>query len=93
MQDTKKSMLKEKQLCKRCGSEKIGTAIFTSCDDGSREISQRCFDCGTLLEFICKGDEKFCATEEQHKMVFSYAPYLSSGKSYDCALCDHFQIS
>lgn len=56
MQDTKKSMLKVKQLCKRCGSKKVGTVIFTSYDDGSREISQRCFDCGTLFEFTWEGD-------------------------------------
>ena len=45
------------------------------------------------LQFIYRGDEKFCATEDQHNYVFVYAPYLSSGKSYDCVHCDDFQVS
>jgi hypothetical protein len=45
------------------------------------------------LKFVYRGSEKFCASEEQHEYVFVYAPYLSSGKSYDCIYCDDFQVS
>lgn len=44
------TMLDEKQLCKRCGSDQIATAVFTSYNDGSHEISHRCCDCGTLWQ-------------------------------------------
>lgn len=45
------------------------------------------------LKFIYREGEKYCATPEQHQFVFVYAPYLRSGKSYDCIYCDAFQVS
>ncbi len=77
----------------------IGTFYFPMNKDGSADIGEygpieiRFPYDGGQLKFVYRGNEKFCATDEQHEMEFVYSPYLSSGKSYDCIHCDHFQVS